>query len=146
MDLKTAGRAPGAARAGDFARFRIYVIFTTLEQTKAAIRRAEELSAGLNSEITLLLTPVVPYPLPLDQPPTSIGFTQERVRILAGIAGRQLEAHVYLCRDPLRVLQLVLPPHSLVVIGGRRGWPFEKSERLARKLRRRGHQVITATQ
>jgi hypothetical protein len=144
MDSKAAGFAPDVHTDTDGARLRIYVIFTTLEQTTAALHRAEELSAGLNSRIALILTPVVPYPLPLDQPPTPIGFAQDRVRVLAGVAQRQLEAYVYFCRDPFSLLQWVLPPHSLIVIGGRSRWPFEKSERLARRLRRRGHQVITA--
>jgi hypothetical protein len=38
-----------------------------------------------------------------------------------------------------------LPAHALVVIGARARWPFGKSKRLAKALRRNGHEVILAT-
>jgi hypothetical protein len=121
---------------------RIHVIFTTLAETKAAIRHAATLSSGLDAEIRLILTPIVPFPLPLDQPPTSMDFSEEQIRQVVGDIEAELEAFVYLCRDSSRTLNAVLPPHSVIVIGVGR-WLFSKSRRLACSLRRRGHLVVT---
>ena len=49
---------------------------------------------------------------------------------------------IYLCRDRVETLTAVLSPHSLVVIGGRKRWWPTAEKRLARKLRRAGHEVI----
>ena len=49
---------------------------------------------------------------------------------------------LYLCRDRLDTVPAVLPPHSLVVAGARaRGW-LSPEKRLARRLKRAGHQVF----
>jgi hypothetical protein len=49
-----------------------------------------------------------------------------------------------LCRDRVETLRKVLKPHSLVVIGGRRSWWPTPENRLARQLRRSGHEVVFA--
>ena len=49
---------------------------------------------------------------------------------------------IYLCRDLLEILQSVLKPHSLVVVGSRKRWWPTREKRLARKLRALGHQVV----
>jgi hypothetical protein len=53
-----------------------------------------------------------------------------------------LEAYVYLCRNPIETVLEILSPHSLVMIGTRHRWPFSKSRRFARELRKRGHDVV----
>ena len=45
-------------------------------------------------------------------------------------------------RDPAETLAAVLKPDSVVVLGGRKRWWPTTEERLARKLRRIGHEVI----
>jgi hypothetical protein len=47
-------------------------------------------------------------------------------------------------READETIDSVLPPHSVVVIGGRRRWWRSREERLARQLRRRGHDVLFA--
>jgi hypothetical protein len=63
---------------------------------------------------------------------------------LAGESPIKTTVHVYLCRDRVATLRAVLKPHSLVVIGGRRTWWPTSEKRLARQLRRSGHQVVFA--
>jgi hypothetical protein len=133
------GRRPGE---GPAPRFRIHVLFTTPEATKAALQHAEKLSEGLNAEIALILTPIVPYPLPLDQPPTSLDLAQEQICSAANSVEREVVGYILLCRDPVSTLEHALRPHSLVLIGARPRWGLSKTERLARALRRRGHDVI----
>jgi hypothetical protein len=126
-------------------RFRIHVLFTTFEDTRIALQHATRLASGLNAEVSLILAPIVPFPLPLDQPPTSVDFAQEQIGLLADSVEGDIEVAVYLCRDPDRLLAAVLPPHALIFIGAHGHWPFARSRRLARCLSRRGHQVITTT-
>ena len=49
----------------------------------------------------------------------------------------------YMCRDPLAALNRILIPNSLVVMAvpGKSLWP-NRDERLARKLRRAGYDLI----
>jgi hypothetical protein len=47
-----------------------------------------------------------------------------------------LQGFIYLCRNPLDTLLRELPARAIVVIGARARWPFSKSKRLARALRK----------
>jgi hypothetical protein len=63
---------------------------------------------------------------------------------MAATVATEIEAYVYLSRDPQQAIMDTLSPASLIVLGSRHRWLFEKSRRIARKLRRRGHRVILA--
>ena len=123
---------------------RVYVLFTEMSETIAALRSAVSLSANLPARIVLLVPLTVPHPLPLERPPVSLSFVCRRIRELALAVTLPIEALVYLSRDPHQAVIDMLSPASLVVIGSRSRWFFEKSKRIARKLRRRGHQVVLA--
>ena len=123
-------------------RVHICVLFTEMQETLAALRSAEALSAGLSAEIALIVPLTVPYPLALESPPVSLGFLCRRIRQMASSVAMEIEAYVYLCRDPLTTLEEALHPGSIVVIGTRWHGFFDKSHRMARKLRRRGHHVV----
>jgi hypothetical protein len=49
-----------------------------------------------------------------------------------------------MCRQRLQTLIALLPPRSLVVIGGHKSWWPTKEQRVARELRQAGHEVILA--
>jgi hypothetical protein len=51
---------------------------------------------------------------------------------------------IYLCRDRVEALTAVLRPHSLIVIGNGGSWWPSEEKRMARKLRRAGHEVVFA--
>ncbi|MBI2149314.1 MAG: hypothetical protein HYU27_01755 [Acidobacteria bacterium] len=124
--------------------FHIRVVFTTFEDTKAALKAAADLSAGLSAGIDLVVPHIVPYPLPLARPSISVSFTLRRLCQLAADTGLELSIFVYFCRDALQTLLQVLEPHSLIVIGTRRRWFSTKRERLAKALRKNGHEVVLA--
>jgi len=126
------------------ASLRIYVLFTEMAETTAALRSAVALSTNLPARIVLLVPLTVPHPLPLERPPVSLEFVCRRIRELASVVTIQIDAFVYLSRDPHQSILDMLRPASLIVIGSRNRWLFEKSKRLARKLRRRGHHVVLA--
>jgi hypothetical protein len=118
------------------------VVFTSIEPTLAALREAGALAGRLKGRITLVVPQIVPYPLPLKTPPVLIEFNEKRFRVIASESRVETTVRIYLCRDDIEALATVLKPHSVVVLGGRRRWWPTPGKRLARKLRRAGHEVI----
>ncbi len=120
----------------------IAVVFTSVDATLSALKEAAELASRLNGRITLLVPQVVPYPLPLTSPPVLIDWNERRFRMIAANSAVETQVQIYLCRDPLETLRRTLHPHSLILIGGRKRWLPTPERRLARQLRRVGHEVI----
>ena len=121
----------------------VVVIFTSVRATVAALRKAGGLASHLNSRITLIVPQVVPYPLSLGEPPVLKAWNERRFRVLANESPVETSVRIYLCRDRFELLPSVLEPRSLVVVGGSKGrwWP-RPEKRLARMLRRAGHEVV----
>ena len=141
--LAPATGCPDRPETGEYeSRLNVDVVFTSLEPTLAALRKAGALASRLNGRITLVVPQIVPYPLPLKTPPVLIEFNERRFRVIASESPVEMTVHIYLCRDQLETLAAVLQPHSVVVVGGRRRWWSTPEKRLARKLRRVGHEVI----
>jgi hypothetical protein len=118
------------------------VVFTSVKATLAALRTAGTLASRLQTRITLVVPQVVPYPLQLASPPVLIDLSEKQFRVLAERSPVETNVQIYLCRDRADALVLMLKTRSLVVIGGkRRWWPTEEA-RLAKRLRRAGHEVV----
>jgi hypothetical protein len=141
------GSLPAEPRRSDDGKLDLKVIFTDVAKTTAALTTAREMARGLGARITLLVTQVVPYPLPLADPPVSLEFTE---RMLETFNVDSIE--IYLCRDRYEALRRALPTDSVAIVGTRkrRWWPswfcswfcpWEWS--LARMLRREGRRVLT---
>ena len=123
-------------------RLPLVVVFTSGEATVLALKNAGILASRLHARVELIITQIVPYPLPLNRPPVHPNFCLRRLWALARETPVETSVRVFLCRDRLATLKEVLQPHSLIVIGGRRRWCAMEGESLARKLRRAGHNVI----
>lgn len=132
----------------------IAVIFTDLTATAHALRTAAELACNLHGRIRLIVPQVVPFPLPLESPPVLIKFQEQRFRRLACELPVETRVEIYLCRDADELLFERLDPHSAVVIGERKPWWLTnwwpaawwntREKYLARRLRRKGHEVVLA--
>ena len=106
---------------------RVYVIFTDNAGTKTALAAAARLARGLDLPLELLAAQVVPYPLPLDDPPVSIDFVEGvMARLLIGVEA-DISVRILLCRDSAQTLRSAVEPEALVVIG-------PGKSRLARRL------------
>jgi hypothetical protein len=130
-------------------RLEISVVFTCPEFTITALKRAADLAGNLDARITLIVPQVVPFPLPLSSPPVLLDFQEARLREIASNTPVETVVRIYLCRSRWELLQTVLEPHSLVVLGTRAQWKatphwFTRERRLARKLRHVGHEVVMA--
>ena len=126
------------------SQMEVSVVFTSVKATLAALRTAGSAGQPFASRINLVVPQIVPYPLPLTSPPVLLDFSERQFRVLAGQSPVETVVRIYLCRDRLEALLLMLKPRSLVVIGGRRRWWPTAETRLARQLRRAGHEVVFA--
>jgi hypothetical protein len=115
---------------------------TNLKGTFRAVRAAAVLAQGLGARIRLVAPQVVPYILPLTSPPVSTGFTEQRLRSMALESPVETRIDIRVCRDPWVMLRSTLPPRSLIVLGARRHWWPTRESRLARRLKRLGHQIL----
>jgi len=129
-------------RARGDRRLDVNVIYTTRFGTLAALKIASRLGAHLGVRPKVLMLYAVPYTLPLEKPAVPIGFLEKQIQALTAESPTEITARIYLCRDPHRSLRQILPPRSLIVVGGRRRWWPTEEQRLARMLRKEGHQVI----
>ena len=126
------------------SRLNICVVFTSVEATLAALRRAGDMAKLLGARITIVVPQVVPLPLPLTSPPVLLDFNERRFHVIASQSPVETSVRLYLCRDEWETLGNVLAPRSLVVIGSRRRWWPTRAKRLARWLQKAGHEVIVA--
>lgn len=141
--IPAAGSPAGPAAEATEPKLNISVIFTSVEATVAALRKAGALAASLGARILLLVPQVVPYPLPLESPPVLLEWNEKRFKAIASQSTVETTVRLYLCRDGFETLKNALGPKSLVVIGGCKRWSFfSREKRLAAKLRRSGHEVI----
>ena len=120
----------------------VYVVFTSIDETLAAVRVAADFAEALGVPVTLIHFRTVPYPLPVNEPggtsPVETDAFIERLRA----EGLEIRVRVYLCRDKRRAIPLGFRPHSLIVVAGQRSWWPTASERWCRLLQAAGHFVV----
>jgi len=123
-------------------RLKVAVLFTDCEATCEAMKTACAFAVRLNAIIEVVATEVVPYPIPLDSPPSV--FFRCLIRGFEASLNEypvKTELQVFLCRDQVKALNCILRPNSpvLMVIG--KSNP-NQDEKLARTLRHAGYDVI----
>jgi hypothetical protein len=135
--------AQGHARRGGAIRTNgVYVVYTTPEETVAAIRAASDFANAIGARVTLMHFRVVPYALPVDAPcGISPIETDAFVNRLAS-EGLEVRRRVYLCREERPAIRRALKRASLVFVGGHRRWWPTPSERRRRELEAAGHFVV----
>jgi hypothetical protein len=142
MPVRARGHSTGSSGEAADHKLRIAVLFTSVESTLAALKEAGELANHLGAQIQLVVPQIVPYPLPLQNPPVKEEFSERRFRVMASESPVETSVQIYLCRDRLAALTSALRPGSIIVLGGRRRWWPTRNEILARRLRRAGYEVI----
>ena len=142
--ITATGVPPGTTAENGERRLNIVVVFTSANATAEALKTAGNLAESLGAQITLVVPQIVPYPLPLTSPPVLLDFQEKWFREIASKSPVNVLVHIYPCRDARETLKKVLSPHSLVVVAGRTRWWPTSEARLARQLKRAGHEVILA--
>ncbi len=131
----------------DRAELEVVVIFTTVKRTLAALRTAASMAQGLVSHVRLVVPCPVPFPAQLDRPPVQQEFAEKKFRTLAEEAAVDTNVEILLCREWEAGAIQGLRARSIVVIGtGMRWWPVSRERRLARALRKLGHQALLVGQ
>jgi hypothetical protein len=120
----------------------IYIVFTTIEETFAAVRVAAELGKAMAVPLTLIHFRTVPYPLSVEAPaglsPVETDAFVQQLRA----EGIEVRVRVYLCRNERRVIPFAFKHHCLIVIGGHHAWWRTASERWRQRLEAAGHFVL----
>ena len=120
----------------------VFVIYSTIDDTLAAVRVAGNFAKALSVPVTLIHFRTVPYALPLDEP-TGISSVETDAFITRLRAeSLDIRVRVYLCRDERRAIPLALKDHSLILVAGQRRWWRTESERWHRRLEAAGHFVV----
>jgi hypothetical protein len=140
--LELAHSAPSARPAPPHAD--VCVIFTTPQATRAALQAADAITPSGESRIHFLIPQVVPMGFPLDRPPVSVAFAEQRAAGMARECCRStaVQVRIVLCGDRDQCLERTLSPNSLVMIGSRKQPWLASEQKLARRLRAMGHRVI----
>lgn len=120
----------------------INVLCTSVLATGKAIESAVKLARGLNATLRLLVAQVVPFAVPLETPPVLVEFQEALFRDIARNYGIETRVDIYLCRDAHETFACQLKPRSVVVLGARKRWWRTSEDKLARRLRRAGHEVV----
>ena len=120
----------------------VYVLFTSIDETLAAVRMAGDFARALGVPVTVIHFRTVPYALPVDAPcgmsPVETDAFITRLRA----EGADIRVRVYLCRDEQQAIPFAFNRHSLIVIAGRRSWWPGHSEQWRRMLEAAGHFVV----
>ena len=130
------------------SRLQVKVVFTTGAGTVAALEAAGRLTRGLDAHFWIYAPLVVPRRVPLDQP--LVDPDHVRRQLLEALSGflteNDLHIEICLCRDQRECFEQMLPPGSLVFLGGRSSWRALRERRLEKLLRGLGHDVVFVTQ
>ncbi len=121
---------------------RVYVLFTSLDETVMAIRAASRLAKALSSRLIVVHLRAVAFGAPLDTPSGLSPVETEEFKARLEAEGCEAEIRVCLCRDTRGVIPAVLERPSLVVVGRHRRWWPTMADRWRRTLEAAGHLVV----
>jgi hypothetical protein len=140
----TTGRIERAWLTDPESELEIFVVSTSAELARAALKKAGTLASRLGARIQVLVVQAVPYTLPLSASAELLSLDEGLIRKIADECQVATTISWCMCRDEWQTLKDALNPKSLVVLGVRRRWWPTREMSLARKLRRAGHEVILA--
>lgn len=135
-------RGPVLSGHDEVATERVYLLFTSFEETLAAIPIASRLAGALRGRLTVIHFKPVSFGAPLEDPCglSPVETSEFRTRLEA--ESDRAEARVCLCRDARTALATVFRDRSLVVLGRHRRWWPTSADRWRRMLEAAGHLVV----
>lgn len=123
------------------AEMELVVPYTDPELTRAILRRAAALTAGLQARISLVAVHAVPFPADFHCASATHAFLVDQLTLLAAQCALPVNPQVVVARSRQDGLRYVLRPGSTVVMGSHRSFWRTREERLARVLAADGHKV-----
>src|SRR5690348_16570002 len=76
-------KRPAAASDDTVRRLEVTVVFTSESAIATVLGQADALANKLGARITLLAPQIVPYPIPLEDPPVQLEFSERRFAEMA---------------------------------------------------------------
>jgi hypothetical protein len=120
----------------------VYVVFTSIDGTLAAVRVAGNFAKAFGVPVTLIHFRTVPYARSVDEPTGMSPVETEAFIARLRAVTLDTRVRVYVCRDGRRAIPQAFRPHSLIVVAGHHGWWPTESERWRRALEAAGHFVV----
>jgi hypothetical protein len=126
------------------SRLELNVVFTTHAGTRAALVATTAWQSCLDARIVLWYAFGVPHAFPLDSPPVSPAFTEQRLTGLAlnCCADREIEIQICHCRGERECLGSIIRSGSIILLGGRKRWWRTNEEGLTRFFDSRGYRAL----
>ena len=119
----------------------LVVPFTDPYLTRALLRKAVALTAGLQARISLVAVHAVPFPADFRCQASTHAFLVDRLTELAAECPLPVNPQVVLARSREEGFRYALRPESTVLLGTHRHFWRTREERLARRLVADGHKV-----
>jgi len=119
----------------------LVVPYTDPVLTRAVLRKAEALTAGLQARVSLVAVHAVPFPADFRCSAPTHAFLVDRLMELADLCSLPVNPQVVLARSREEGFRYALHPASTVVLGTHRHFWLTGEERLARSLAAEGHHV-----
>ena len=145
MNMRTRGELqidPGQLGTDAFSGELEFVVpYTDPALTRALLRKAVALLAGLQSHISLVAVHIVPFPADFRCAASTHTFLVEQLTEIADGCALPVNPQVVLARSREDGFRYALSPESTVLVGTRRRFWRTSEERLARKFVRDGHKV-----
>jgi hypothetical protein len=120
----------------------IYVLYTSVCCTFAALEKAREWAHLFGNTITVLVVQDVPYVLPLENPPVPMEFISAHINEISRRFSESIRIRAYLCRDRTATLRRILDLNTPIVIATPKRWWPNSDSRLAKNLHRFGYLAI----
>ncbi|HYR84598.1 MAG TPA: hypothetical protein VE422_11020 [Terriglobia bacterium] len=138
----TISHSPAPALGPVSGDVQLVIPHRTPKLTRAALKFAATLAAGLDIRVRLVDVHIVPYGVPLDEPTVDPKHTARRLRGLLQDSELRVSPEVVYTRDWEQGFRRALGPASVVLMPIQRSWWRTAEKRLAARLRKFGHQVI----
>jgi len=123
------------------AEMEVVVPYTDWSITKALLKRAATLTAGLQVRLNLVAVLAVPYPTNFPGPTAMHTHLVEQLEDLSTQCPLPVQAQVVLARSREEGFRYMLRPDSMVLVGARKRFWRTTEERLAKMLVADGHKV-----
>lgn len=145
MALSTTTVFPaGQAEVRDH-RLEVIVLVTDESATVSALKKAFSLTEGLQARVCIVAVQIVPFPLPLDEPPVRMGRALRSLLPYLSDCGAEQVIQICYSRERIPALRQILPPHSLIVMGHSSSFLANwRANKWRKWLKTTGHDVIVA--
>ena len=119
----------------------LVVPYTDPDLTRALLRKAAAMTAGLQARISLVAVHSVPFPADFHCQASTHAFLVDKLTALAADCPLPVDPQVVLARSREEGFRYALRPESTVIVGSRRHFWRTSEESLARMLVSDGHKV-----